>query len=239
MYKESIRVSGVDASKSDLIRTLRNIPDKHQFFRDIYKVNKNLNQNNIRISFKGEPGVAFLNHEVPIAPSALRENLRTNAANQVFSGVPEIPISRTTSNVVNSNSSLEPILYVQSTVGALVGICSSLDMNDLRNSIINIVESLTKDACNMFFNFVEEFVRSERTSIEQELHRFIPMEQYINDIFKVFLAFSGEYVSEFILNNINNREWMYKLIHDFYDGLRPEGKLSGKCNICNGQYYIS
>jgi len=206
MERESIRVSSVNASNGDLIRTLRNIPDKEQFFRHVYKINNGFNKNNLR---------------------ALCQKINTNTAIEIIRGEPDVPINR------------ELTLYVKATTTNLIEVCVSFDMNDLKNCIINIAESLTIDACNLFFNFVEEFLRTEKSPIEKLLQRFIPLENYISDIFYVLNSLTGDnYISDFILNNIKKRSWLYKAIHDFYESFRTKSELSKVCQICNGNYYV-
>lgn len=92
MYKETIRVNGVEVGTRHVIKSLQSIPDVKGFFSDLHKVNKTLNKNNVKISFAGTDQ-AMLNGQVGVLPSELRTNLRqvSVGGDNVFSNVPSIP----------------------------------------------------------------------------------------------------------------------------------------------------
>lgn len=108
MFKETVRVSGSDTGTRDVIKSLRNIPDRNTFFRDLNKVNKQLNQNNIKISFDGSDK-ALLNHNVAVTPSELRSDLRLQSPEVVFGNVPSRPQPNATRASTSSAAFGEPV----------------------------------------------------------------------------------------------------------------------------------
>lgn len=108
MFKETVRVSGSDVGTRDVIKSLRNIPDRNAFFRDLNKINKSLNQNNIKISFDGSDK-ALLNHNVAVTPSELRADLRLQSPEVVFANVPSQPQPNATRASTSSAVFGEPV----------------------------------------------------------------------------------------------------------------------------------
>lgn len=106
MSKETIRVNGIENGTKDIIRSLRSITDQKGYFRDVYKINKSLNKQDVKISFSGEEHL-LLNSAVPAKPSDLRTGLRNIPPETVFNEVPSIPKSNiTTGKVATSSNSL-------------------------------------------------------------------------------------------------------------------------------------
>lgn len=108
MFKETVRVSGPDAGTRDVIKSLRNIPNRNAFFRDLNKINKPLNENNIKISFDGSDK-ALLNHNVAVTPSELRSDLRLHSPEVVFADVPSRPQPNATRASTSSAAFGEPV----------------------------------------------------------------------------------------------------------------------------------
>jgi len=123
-------------------------------------------------------------------------------------------------------------------INLLTSVCTTLNMNNLSDSIIDIMEILTKEALDYFLIFVSDFVKTERVSIENLLQRFIPIEQYVKDIFEILSNKSNQQLSNFIVSNlINDKESMYEHIHNFYNSMRTQTNLQKPCPICNGYCY--
>lgn len=86
MLKETIRRNG-DTGHADVIRSLRSISNHRGFFRDLFKINGQLNENNVRISFD-RSGRPVLNGDVPFEAAQLRADLRQMPGAERFAGVP-------------------------------------------------------------------------------------------------------------------------------------------------------
>lgn len=130
MFKETVRVSGPEAGTRDVIKSLRNIPDRNAFFRDLNKINKPLNQNNIKISFDGTDK-ALLNHDVAVTPSELRSNLRLQAPEVVFADVPSRPQANATRASSSSAAFGEPV-YGSGTM-TTSQVCPTSDISLLKS----------------------------------------------------------------------------------------------------------
>lgn len=82
MLKETIRLNGENGA-ADVIRSLRSIGNHRGFFQDLFKINKQLNENKIKISFDSN-GRPVLNGEVPFESSQLRAELQQNPGTDVL-----------------------------------------------------------------------------------------------------------------------------------------------------------
>lgn len=241
MSKETVRLRGGDTGRSDIIRSLKNIPDQKEFFRDVYKINKELNKNNIKISF-GPDGKALLNTAEPFKPSELRAQLKQNAPASVFANIPENPEV----NYVNVKSELNLIpnnidskTFVEA-IGAIQAVYHVLNSDDLRSSIINFLETLTVRGFNIFMTFVKTFVAQYGDDIQRRTQRFIPFESFLNDIFKILYEIAEETgINDFIEEQlIQNEQMIYIAINEFYNQFRPQGDRTGTCKLCGGTFYV-
>lgn len=88
MLKETIRRNGdANAGAADVIRSLRSISNQKGFFRDLFKINGQLNKNNVKISFDRN-GRPVLNGVEPFEAAQLRADLRQMPGAERFAGVP-------------------------------------------------------------------------------------------------------------------------------------------------------
>lgn len=246
MTKETIRLNGGDAGRRDVIRSLKNIPDQRAFFRDIYKINKQLNANNARVSFSPD-GKAILNNAETVHPTELRQQLRINSPANVFSNIPPIPEGNLISanSEINLTGSFETHVDMKGLRFLVAGLASSFSIDseeNLQNNLLNLLECLTIKAFNLFFEFVKSFVRENGDNIQKMLHRIIPFENFMNDIFNILHTLKPiqrDDLSEFVVEALEqHRADLTEQIRKFYDGLRQTGKLDGKCKVCNGVFYI-
>lgn len=241
MSKETVRLKGGSAGRSDIIRSLKNIPDRPEYFRDIYKINKELNRNNIKISF-GADGKAVMNAAEPFKPAELRQQLKQNAPVVVFSNVPDNPevnpvnVNSELNLTTPSNIDLDSLRHMITTIQEGYRV---INPDDLRSSVVNLLEHLTLTAFNIFVAYVKKFVRENGDNIQRTIHRIIPFEDFFNDIFKIFIEIAEKNnISDFIENKLQqNADSIEFAIKEFYNQFRPTGSLSEKCKFCGGMFY--
>uniref|UniRef100_A0A1B0CZ15 Uncharacterized protein n=1 Tax=Phlebotomus papatasi TaxID=29031 RepID=A0A1B0CZ15_PHLPP len=87
MAKETIRLNGESQGKADIIRSLRKVPDHKAYFRDMQKINKDLNSAKVKVSFGGDSEPLLNGQPSKAMPNEIRANLKAGSAATVFEGV--------------------------------------------------------------------------------------------------------------------------------------------------------
>ncbi|XP_039487580.1 uncharacterized protein LOC120449263 [Drosophila santomea] len=83
--KETVRLKGNSVGKLDIIRNVNEMSP--QEFNDLYKINKNLNQEGVRYSFASEGTGFLLNGEVQTTGAELRASVQHNQGSNVLGTV--------------------------------------------------------------------------------------------------------------------------------------------------------
>uniref|UniRef100_A0A1A9ZJM6 DUF4781 domain-containing protein n=1 Tax=Glossina pallidipes TaxID=7398 RepID=A0A1A9ZJM6_GLOPL len=113
LSKETTRIRGGTQGKIDIIRNINDIPDR-QYLNDLFKINKQLNQNKVRPAFapNGQGQGVVLNNDVKVDTHVLRQSVQhQNGPNVLKSVIKPIPKTiSTTATVPNSISTPNPIL---------------------------------------------------------------------------------------------------------------------------------
>lgn len=247
MVKETIRQKGVDAGHVDVIRSLRNIKDSKQFFGDAYKVNKELNKNNIRISLHPD-GEIILNDGKAITPSELRNNLKQLPSEQVFANLPTIPESHPAAakltfnenQIVTSSVSKEHVLMV---INGLFHLGTFIkNMEDLESVLIDFAERVTIYVFDSFVDFMSSYFIENRCLFGEYLGVDIPFEDMLMVALSIIRNLSASSGLE-IEGYMEQIDWncLRLQINEFYDRLRERrlrrGEPSEQCKICSGAYY--
>ncbi|KAH8378673.1 hypothetical protein KR009_000650, partial [Drosophila setifemur] len=95
--KETVRINGNTKGKLDIIRNVNEMPSRQQF-NDLYKINKNLNQEGVRYSFASDGTGIVLNGEVQTTAAELRASVQHNQGTNVVGQVSQpIPASHAAS----------------------------------------------------------------------------------------------------------------------------------------------
>uniref|UniRef100_A0A1A9WDG7 DUF4781 domain-containing protein n=1 Tax=Glossina brevipalpis TaxID=37001 RepID=A0A1A9WDG7_9MUSC len=105
MSKETIRLRGTQG-KIDIIRNINDIPDR-QYLNDLFKINKQLNQNKVRPAFASEGKGIVLNNEVTVETRTLRQSVQHQKGPNVLKSVTK-PIPKTPSTAAKVNFSANP-----------------------------------------------------------------------------------------------------------------------------------
>lgn len=247
MVKETIRQKGVDAGHVDVIRSLRNIKDSKQFFGDAYKVNKELNKNNIKMSLHPD-GEIILNDGKAISPTELRNNLKQLPCEDVFANLPTIPESHPASLKMNFNQnqivtptvSKEHVFMVVKGLLHLGTFIKSRD--DLESLLIDFAERVTLYVFDSFVEFMKSYFIDNSRRIGQTLNINIPFEDVLMVAMTIIRNLS-EASGVDIERYMQQIDWnsLRLQINEFYDKLRNRmhrrGNPTKQCKICSGAYY--
>uniref|UniRef100_A0A7G3B2P0 DUF4781 domain-containing protein n=1 Tax=Lutzomyia longipalpis TaxID=7200 RepID=A0A7G3B2P0_LUTLO len=121
------------------------------------------------------------------------------------------------------------------TANVLKNFKGSLHDDDLLAIVVNIRQKISHDAFEIFKGFVIVYVEVHGDRIERELNRFIPMEEFMSNIFKVLCTEArdnGQNVDEFIMQTqLENQLYLFEQINKFYEQfcMRPPNELCRQC----------
>lgn len=249
MVKETIRQKGVDAGHVDVIRSLRNIKEPKQFFGDAYKVNKELNKNNIRMSLHAD-GEILLNDGMATTPTELRNSLRVQSSENVFANVPTIPESHPAAAKVSLNEmkSITPASmvtkeHVSLVIKALLSLGTFVQSKeDLESMLIDFAERVTMFAFDSFVDFIKSYFVENCHRIRAFLNVPLPFEEVLMVALNIVRNVAdgmgvdmGRYMEHIDWNFLRLK------INEFYEKLRDRrcrrGEPTERCKICSGLYY--
>uniref|UniRef100_A0A1A9ZJL1 DUF4781 domain-containing protein n=1 Tax=Glossina pallidipes TaxID=7398 RepID=A0A1A9ZJL1_GLOPL len=112
LSKETTRIHGGTQGKIDIIRNINDIPDR-QYLNDLFKINKQLNQNKARPAFASKGQGIVLNNDVKVDTHVLRQSVQhQNGPNVLKSVTKPIPETISTTAKVSftaHNPTLNPI----------------------------------------------------------------------------------------------------------------------------------
>lgn len=247
LVKETIRQKGVDAGHVDVIRSLRNIKDSKQFFGDAYKVNKELNKNNVRISLHPD-GEILLNDGKVTTPTELRNDLQQLPSEDVFANLPTIPESHPAAakisfNETQSMTSSVSKEYVLMVVRGLFHLGTFIkNKEDLESVLIDFAERVTIFAFDSFVSFMKSYFTENGKRISDNLNVDLPFEDVLLVAVNIIRNLSDANGLD-IDKYMEQIEWNFLRlqINEFYDNLRDRRRRRGNpselCKICSGSYY--
>uniref|UniRef100_A0ABK9MKE9 DUF4781 domain-containing protein n=1 Tax=Glossina morsitans morsitans TaxID=37546 RepID=A0ABK9MKE9_GLOMM len=91
LSKETTRIHGGTQGKIDIIRNINDIPDR-QYLNDLFKINKQLNENKVRPAFASKGQGIVLNNDVKVDTHVLRQSVQhQNGPNVLKSVIKPIP----------------------------------------------------------------------------------------------------------------------------------------------------
>ncbi len=251
LVKETIRQKGIDAGHVDVIRSLRNIKEPKQFFGDAYKVNKELNKNNIRMSLHAD-GEILLNDGMATSPTELRNNLKQQSGENVFASLPTIPESHPAAAKVSFNemksglasTSMVTKEHIVLVVKGLFHLGTFIrDREDLESVLVDFAERVTLFVFDSFVEFMKSYFAENGQRIAGYLNVPIPFEEVLTvalNIIRNVCDANGlemeRYLGEIDWNSLRLE------INEFYDKLRDRrikrGEPSEQCKVCSGFYYV-
>ncbi|KAG4071418.1 hypothetical protein HA402_011572 [Bradysia odoriphaga] len=248
LVKETIRQKGVDAGHVDVIRSLRNIKEPKQFFGDAYKVNKELNKNNIRMSLNGD-GEILLNDGVATTPTELRNNLKQQSSENVFANLPTIPDSHPAAGKISFNEmrSVAPSVAKEHVILVVKGLFQLgtfiKDKEDLESKLIDFGERVTLFVFDSFVEFLKSYFAENGQRIGGYLNVAVPFEDVLSVALRIIWKLCDD-------NGVDLESYMERIdwnflrlkINEFYENLRDRQRRRGapteRCKICSGSYYV-
>jgi hypothetical protein len=172
---ESRRIQGAIQGNTEVIRGIKNILDKDQYFADVLKINKDLNQHNLRISMTAD-GNVNLNAQHKFDPSVL-SNLGKEGRSELFSTIG--PVSLTTQNVPTkispSTSAVGGYIDREEERSMLVGIHPG-EIIKIGTSLVRISLSGAESVASLLQNLSQEIYANLMTVSLNLLSKLIPEE---------------------------------------------------------------
>lgn len=248
LVKETIRQRGVDAGHVDVIRSLRNIQEPKQFFGDAYKVNKELNKNNVRMSLNAD-GEILLNDGMATTPTELRNSLKQLSSESVFANLPTIPDSHPAAGKVSFNEmrSIAPSVTKEHVVLVIKGLFQLgtfiKDKEDLESVLIDFAERVTLLVFDSFVNFMKSYFAENSQRIGGYLNVAVPFEDVLTVALKIVRKLCDDNGVE-LECYMEQIDWNFLRlqINEFYEKLRDRQRRRGepteRCKICSGSFYV-
>lgn len=119
-----------------------------------------------------------------------------------------------------------------------LGVVYTLD--DLHETIKDVLQSLSLSASHVFFGITKKFVQKNGAHIQSRLGRFIPLDIFMADIYSMLRKLSANVGQELELYLLDYSEEIFdqieKDIHEFYDKQLITGN-SNQCQSCGGAFY--
>lgn len=111
MSKETVRIRGSTQGKMDIIRNINEIPDR-QYLNNLFKINKQLNQRDVRPAF-GAPGEGVvLNNELPVDTGILRQSVQQNQGPNILDQITQpIPQSHNSDTHTTTTPTAARLLF--------------------------------------------------------------------------------------------------------------------------------
>ncbi|CAB3230032.1 unnamed protein product [Arctia plantaginis] len=169
---ESRRVQGVVQGNTEVIRGIQNIVDKDQFFADALRINKDINQNKLRISMTSD-GRVNINAQHKFNPSDLY-NLGKEGRSQLFStlGPAEVSTRNMPTRISPSTNAVTTFTDAEEENTMLVGIhpgeilrigtllvrVSSSGVENIASILANLSQDIYTDVMTLSFNILSRLI---------------------------------------------------------------------------------
>lgn len=236
MAKHKIKTKGEETGRTDIIRSLKNIPDRKDFFTDVYKINKSNLKSTAKVAASPEAPVSLGDGD-KVQPIPIRLQKPKRQISELLEDVPENPAL-----VIDDEINYTDVFHLSvKTMAILFRILKAkytvINEDDLRSNIVNFQENLSEKSFKVFMEIMEKFVQEFGEIIQDISNRVIPFETFLADGFKVIYSVAGENMSDFIeyiLVDDKDRAFMYLKQH--YYKMRPL-TVTTRCRICYGEHY--
>lgn len=127
----------------------------------------------------------------------------------------------------------------------LVLICSEFrisNLDDLRNCLLHLFESLTQDAAHKILQVAESLFTSDELEMIKSVKNFVEFDQFLFDVYTLTLGLVGagdnrEELSTNVLRLDNERIEMEA--RHFYQSFSANLGKKIKCKICSGSYFLN
>lgn len=121
--------------------------------------------------------------------------------------------------------------------------CKAVSLNDLRETIKDVLKSLSYGSAVIFFDIAEALIQKYSTLIQHCLGRFIPLDIFISDIYCIVREISekdGHGMNEYLFQYTND---MFEIIEEKFNGFYNEqnitdGKNVKRCPHCTGLHIL-
>lgn len=208
----------------------------------MYKVNKDLNRNKVKVAFTNDSAGKFQvnNGGEGFLPSEMRQTLRQTPGATVFESAPITPgatITNPNQAIVLGSLNIDDV-RVNAMIGVISRIFTVVNLGDLRNNILNFLDILSERAFRVFMEILDSFVRDFGDVIQNQLNRVIPYEQYMYDAFQALYGAARESLNDYLEGLWEqNRHIPIELLQEYFYDMRETEVVNTTCTICNGMFF--
>lgn len=172
---ESRRVQGQVLGNTEVIKGIRNIVDKDQYFSDVLKINKDLNTHKLRISMTPD-GNVNLNAQYKFHPSELN-NLGKEGRNQLFStlGSDTLTFKNVPTRLAVNPTAVGKYIDNEEEANILVGVRAG-EIIRIGTFLIRVSNSGAENISDLLHNLSEEIYSNVMTVSFNLLSNLLPEE---------------------------------------------------------------
>lgn len=243
-YKETIRLKGQNQGKMDVIRALNKMPDSKQPLNDLFKINKQLNENGLKASFNPD-GKILLNNDLAIESGVLRQNLQHGIGDSIPARVAAAPVNPVEysgmvpsgqQNHTFSRPALDQVVNFSQLLGITV-LAAIDDTSNLEECVMNILRSVTKEGLKTLCRIASEYYEKNVKALEEALTRFIPFEEVLWKVFEIVKKECGLHDIESFIEKLDF-DFIQMKLAQVYQNLKPKLGSKVKCSKCGGYFTI-
>ncbi|XP_055840814.1 uncharacterized protein LOC129908383 [Episyrphus balteatus] len=244
LTKETIRTRGASMGKTDVIRLINEVPDR-QYLNDLNRINRNLNENNVRFS-AGNNGQILLNDEVHVNSGDLRNSVQHGIGENVLGRVSQpIPSSHQTIPNPETVNILYESAFSENT-NNLINYCQTafqisspliLNVETFQDCVRNIITKVGEQAAQFLIKKAKEFIELYGESIEHFIKTKLHMEIVLWDLFTKCKENLLTFTTEALQNNMLR---IFEQLKSFYQNMSFESSTAEifECKVCQGFYQI-
>lgn len=207
MSKETIRIRGSTQGKMDIIRGVNEIPDR-QYLNDLFKINKQLNQRNVRPAFGRSGEGVVLNNELPIDTGTLRQSVQHQQGPNILDQVTRpIPSTHNTDTYTTQTPKAVRLLYstgkVELNIDANHDILNDINKQTNNNSIAelcNLALSLPSGVILLLRDYGEKFLNNIADGYKFQDVILSMAENFPEDTFRYLINLAHDFIENELEN---------------------------------------
>lgn len=215
MSKETLRIQGIKKGRMDIVRGVNEIPDK-QYLNDLFKINKQLNQQKVRPSFGASGKNIMLNNEMPVNTGELRASVQHQRGPNVLEQISKpIPSNHGSDSYIRKT----PVEIKQFFDNGNVGSSIEANLDDWRTAIKELGLCLSNGAKIFFKEFGSTFLNNiSNISQFNDVIKIIferferPVAELLIQIAQTFLNQCKDAIEREIKSSISTETVLYRII---------------------------
>ena len=257
LSKETIRIRGNTQGKIDILRGINEIPSR-QYLNDLFKINKQLNERNVRPAFGKSGQGILLNNELPVETATLRQNVQHRVGPNILEQVSQpIPTTYNSKTFTTATPASARLLYSTGTTRQNIDNLQDpfLDNSNTNSNNIAILRNLAIMLPNGVLVMLEKFgIQFMEKIVDGQNFQDVILSMADNlcpDTFKFLIKLAQQFIENLLMDIqqkiglfIPTESVLYRMLKqvlDNYTDLSYEHIVKKRLEILQGikNYYLS